>query len=269
MTQSFQVRIADSTISVSSAHAEAFALLERYVYPSAPRRRGAAPGAELSAAIVWRNSEFDLVANSAVLASAANAIDLIPTLIHALDDAVVERLTTLHAVHAGAVVLHGRALLFPGSTHSGKSSLVAQMLRRGAAYCSDEYALLDAEGRVHAYPRPLLARDTHGVQTPLTAEDCGATTADAPAPVGWLIALDYRRDGEWSLAPMEQSLALLTLLKNTPHALADRPQLVPALERAVAHARCYTGKRGEAGFAAEEILALVAEAPELPETGQG
>ena len=100
--------------------------------------------------------QFQLSVDGVVVASAGRAISLVPDLIRALDDAVVQRLTTLRAVHAGAVLWGERALLLPGVTHAGKSSLVAELLRRGATYFSDEYALIDSEGRVHPYPRPLL-----------------------------------------------------------------------------------------------------------------
>ena len=63
---------------------------------------------------------------------------------------VVERLPDLVAVHAGAVAIDGRALLLPGSTQTGKTLLVTALLERGATYLSDEFALLDEHGRVHA-----------------------------------------------------------------------------------------------------------------------
>ena len=50
-------------------------------------------------------------------------------------------------VHAGVVAWKGRALLLPGSSGSGKSSLVAELVRAGATYYSDEYAVLDERGR--------------------------------------------------------------------------------------------------------------------------
>lgn len=45
-------------------------------------------------------------------------------------------------VHAGVVGWRGRAILLPGRSHSGKSTLVAALLEEGAAYYSDEYALI-------------------------------------------------------------------------------------------------------------------------------
>src|SRR5258706_3289708 len=47
-------------------------------------------------------------------------------------------------VHAGVVGWQGRAVLIPGHSMSGKSTLVAALVRAGASYYSDEYAVLDA-----------------------------------------------------------------------------------------------------------------------------
>src|SRR5690348_11129110 len=46
-------------------------------------------------------------------------------------------------VHAGVVGWRGGAILIPGRSHTGKSSLVAALLALGATYYSDEYAVLD------------------------------------------------------------------------------------------------------------------------------
>ena len=62
-------------------------------------------------------------------------------------------------VHAGVVGWKGRAIVLPGRTFSGKSTLVAELLRAGATYYSDELAVLDARGRVHPFPRPLAIRE--------------------------------------------------------------------------------------------------------------
>jgi hypothetical protein len=61
-------------------------------------------------------------------------------------------------VHAGVVGWRGRAILLPGASRSGKSTLVAALLRAGARYYSDEYAVLDPLGLVHPFARPLSIR---------------------------------------------------------------------------------------------------------------
>src|SRR3954452_18154719 len=62
-------------------------------------------------------------------------------------------------VHAGAVAQDGRAIVLPGPAFSGKSALVAELVRAGATYYSDEYAVLDDQGLVHPYSRRLSIRD--------------------------------------------------------------------------------------------------------------
>ena len=54
-------------------------------------------------------------------------------------------------VHAGVVGWKGQAIVIPGRSYSGKSTLVAELVRAGATYYSDEYAVLDARGRVHPF----------------------------------------------------------------------------------------------------------------------
>src|SRR3954469_9856881 len=45
-------------------------------------------------------------------------------------------------VHAGVVALEGRAVMLPGRSHAGKTTLVAELVKAGATYYSDEYAVL-------------------------------------------------------------------------------------------------------------------------------
>src|SRR5919198_2175039 len=58
-------------------------------------------------------------------------------------------------VHAGVVGWRGRAIVLPGRSCSGKTTLVAELLRAGATYLSDEFAVIDGRGRVHPFAKPL------------------------------------------------------------------------------------------------------------------
>src|SRR5262249_9780321 len=62
-------------------------------------------------------------------------------------------------IHAGVVSLGGRAIVLPGDSGAGKSTLVQAFLNAGATYGSDEFAVIDASGAVHAFARPLRLRD--------------------------------------------------------------------------------------------------------------
>lgn len=239
-------------------------MLERYAFPSLHKRAASGARADVHIGFDRVGKEFQLsVYNSdrigdagMIVDSADEATDLVPHLIHLLDEGVVRCLTSLRAVHAGTLLLGGRALLLPGATHAGKSSLVAELLRRGATYFSDEYALIDAEGRAHPYPRPLLLRNGSSEQTPTLPEELNAKVGSEPAPVGWIMSLEYQAGDAWSIEPIPQSLGLMTLLRNTPHALADSPQMVTWFQNAVASAACFAGRRGDAADAANHILDL-------------
>src|SRR4029077_21066652 len=49
-------------------------------------------------------------------------------------------------LHAGLVGWKGNAIVIPGDSYSGKSTLVAELIRAGPEYYSDEYAVLDEQG---------------------------------------------------------------------------------------------------------------------------
>lgn len=256
-TYVFGVRAFDCNIRVEATCFETHTILERYVLPSLPREDVATDQPDIVVRVVRVAEQLQLSVDDVVVASACQAIDLVPALIRVLDDAVIQRLTSLRAVHAGAVVWDGRALLMPGVTHAGKSTLVAELLRRGATYFSDEYALIDSEGRVHPYPRPLLLRNGSPKQFPVLPAEWKASVGDTPVPVGWILSLEYKRASTWSVTAVPQSQCVLTLLRNTPHVLVESPNMLAAFQRAVAGASCYAGCRSEAVFAADQILQLM------------
>ena len=65
-------------------------------------------------------------------------------------------------LHAGVIGWRDRAFVFPGPSFAGKSTLIAELVRAGATYYSDEYAVVDEDGRVHPYARALQMRQSGG-----------------------------------------------------------------------------------------------------------
>jgi hypothetical protein len=257
ITYGFEVRPICCNVQVAADCLETYTILERYVFPSLPRLVGTTDKPDIFIRLDRVADQSQLSVDGVVVASAGHAISLVPDLIRILDDAVIQRLTAMHAVHAGAVLWGERALLLPGVTHAGKSSLVAELLRRGATYFSDEYALIDSSGRVHPYPRPLLLRNGSPEQSPVLPAECNAPTGDTPAPVGWILSLEYVPESTWSVSAVSQSEALLILLRNTPQILSESPDMVAVFQRAVAGATCYAGHRPDADEAVSQILQLI------------
>lgn len=252
----FGVCLFGFTIHVEAPSLAVMELLSRCVFPSIPRTDVDPACADLCLRVAQDADEFRLYRNDCFVASAPRAEQLLRDLIDCLDRGFVQGVRNLSAVHAGAVLLGGRALLFPGGSHAGKSSLVAELLRQGAICFSDEYALIDSEGLVHAYPRPLLLRNGGSEQTAVLPFELNARVASSPSKVGWILSLQYEADGSWNIKEVSQSQGLLSLLQNTPHVLADSPHIVGSFHRAVAGARCFEGQRGDWSDAVTRIMRL-------------
>jgi hypothetical protein len=253
----FGIQAFDSSIGVECTNSEIRDMLDRYLFPTVPHTESAPSSPDILVRVDQVAEGFRVVINHELTSSVLTLHDAALAVVKALDDAVVHRMKTFRAVHAGGVFIEGRALLIPGSTHAGKSSLVAELLRRGASHFSDEYALIDNQGRTHSYPRPLLLRNGRPLQSLVLPEELNASFATHPAPVGWILAVDYVPDAGWDVQEMSQSDAVMILLRNTPHEMARSPEMIDSFVCVAAGAVCFAGKRGDAAEAASHILDLV------------
>jgi hypothetical protein len=149
-------------------------------------------------------------------------------------------------VHAGVVAHSGRAIVIPGPTFTGKSSLVAEFVREGAVYYSDEFAVLDGDGLVHPYPKPLSLRVNGLSQSDFEVSEFGGISGAEPIPVGLVLVTRYVPGARWSPRELSHGEATLAVLANTIPA-QDRPQeSLEAVTRALAPALTLEGERGEA-----------------------
>ena len=161
-------------------------------------------------------------------------------------------------VHAGVVGWKGRAILIPGSSHSGKTTLVDQLIRAGATYYSDEYAVLDGRGLVHPYARALGLRMPNSNQSKkVPAEEIGAAVGSKPLRVGLVVATNYKAGARWQPRPLTRGKGVLELLSNTVSARSQPEMALRILPAALASARILKGVRGEAGEIVESILESV------------
>jgi hypothetical protein len=163
---------------------------------------------------------------------------------------VAERARRKVFVHAGVVGWKGQALVFPGMSFSGKSTLTAALVRAGATYYSDEYAVFDSEGRVHPYARPLLIRQPSGGVERLPAESLGGAAGTRPLPVGLIALCQYRESAAWRPRRVARTEGILGLLANTVPARRRPEKVLPVLHQLTRSADVVKTKRGEA----EEIV---------------
>src|SRR5882762_1326640 len=126
-------------------------------------------------------------------------------------------------LHAGVVGWRGRAILLPGQSLCGKTTLVREMLRLGATYYSDEFAVVDNSGLVHPFARPLgIREDPPYAQTKYSAERFGAASGVKPLPMGMAVICKYEAETRWQPAPLSQGQGALELLGNSV-AVRNRP----------------------------------------------
>ncbi|MBI4820929.1 MAG: hypothetical protein HY791_31990 [Deltaproteobacteria bacterium] len=163
-------------------------------------------------------------------------------------------------VHAGAVELDGKVMMFPGRSFSGKSTLAAALVKAGARYFSDEYAVIDPNGLVHPYARPLAlrtGRELHGTPTPV--EMLGGAAATEARPVGWVVSTTYEPGAKFSPTRVSPGRGALEMLANTVAARSHTERALEVLEKVAVSAVCLTGPRGDAGDAAQVLKQVASE----------
>ena len=163
-------------------------------------------------------------------------------------------------LHAGVVGWKGRAIVIPATSYSGKTTLVAELVKRGAQYYSDEYAVLDADGRVEPFPKWLSMR---GIIDEWTQLDCpvealGGTAAVETIPVGLILLAKYRKGKKipkkWQPPRLSEGAGIMEIL---PHTLPirNKPKFVlEVLNKLTKRAIIVRTVRGEAVEFAETLL---------------
>ena len=158
-------------------------------------------------------------------------------------------------VHAGVVGWRGRAILIPGRTFTGKSTLVAELVRAGATYYSDDYAVLDSRGRVHPYPKPLSLREEPTARgKKYSIEEIGGRVGREPLPVGLVIVSSYREGARWRPRQLSAGEGALALLANTVSARTEPAAAMSTLRQVVSSAPVLKGVRGDAKGIVGDIL---------------
>lgn len=160
-------------------------------------------------------------------------------------------------VHAGVVSWRNKAIVIPGRSFSGKTTLVKALVQAGATYYSDEYAVLDQEGQVYAYPRPLSIRQQGQRNYRCPVEELGGKAGNDVLSVGSILHLQYEAEITSNLTPISSGLAMLALLDNTVVAQLQTEFALNILSKAVKNAICFAGKRGEADTFASEFLSCL------------
>jgi hypothetical protein len=174
---------------------------------------------------------------------------------------VAKRSRTRRFVHAGVVEIGAHLVIVPGSSMSGKTTLVRAFLDRGATLYSDEYALLDRTCRVEPYPQPL------GIRVPgmgWKQRSIGGPGTDPPPArsITAVLLTQFEQGARWE--PRRASIGEMTL-GVASQLVGARRSPASAIEtacRAVANSIGWIGARGDASETVERVLRQLSSVPE-------
>jgi hypothetical protein len=195
-----------------------------------------------------------LYQDSAIVQSSSDLEPLLQRLESELHFAVATNARSSLFVHAGVVGWHGHAIVLPGPSMSGKSSLVAALLRAGADYYSDEYAIIDDQGGVHPYARPLRLRVEEGGREAAGPQPWVGPVGTRPLLASLIVSTHYSPGAHFEPAERRRSRGLMILIANTV-LIRERPRfaldyLLPIADGATT----LEGVRGDADQAAAWLL---------------
>lgn len=165
-------------------------------------------------------------------------------------------------VHAGVVGWCGQAVIIPGRSLSGKTTLTAALVQAGCTYYSDEYAVLDSGGRVHPYTRLLSIRE-HGPSERSTRYDVaalGGRRGVRPLPVALVIVSQYKPGAKWRPRQLSAGEGALAMFEHTVSARRGPQAALATLRQVVAKALILKGSRGEAEPVVEYIIDVLKNA---------
>lgn len=188
------------------------------------------------------------------LARTVDLEDIFETLESQLDFLIASEAPHDIFIHAGAVAWNERVIILPGPSMSGKTMLVAALLQAGATYYSDDFAVLDENGAVHPFPRPLSLRQADGGRRKAEAVEFNAPVGVQPLPVGLVADTAYQPGATWRAHTLTPGRALLTLLKNTVPAQTRARDALPVLRDIALRAPAIKGRRDEADQMAHLLL---------------
>ncbi len=64
-------------------------------------------------------------------------------------------------VHASVASRNGKGIMFAGSGHVGKTTMILQLLKIGFSYLAEDLAIINDEGKVLSYPEPIRIEPQH------------------------------------------------------------------------------------------------------------
>jgi ABC-type cobalamin/Fe3+-siderophores transport system ATPase subunit len=157
-------------------------------------------------------------------------------------------------VDAGVVASRRGAIVLLGPRGSGRSSLVKVLVRAGATYYSDRYAVIDTRAQVHPFPTPLESSEENGALPQPDGAQLDGRIGRAPVPIKLIVVTAFAPGARWSPKRLSPAQAVLALLEHTVLARPRTDFALAVLRQVALGAVTLAGRRGEAATVVEQLL---------------
>ncbi len=159
-------------------------------------------------------------------------------------------------VHSGVVAWENKAIMIPASSFKGKTTLVSELVKQGAKYYSDEYAILDKDGLVHPFAKPLSMREKNGggEQTDRPVEDFGGQSGVCPLPVGMVLVTEFKSRSRWKPEVLSSGQGVLEIISHTVPIRNSPEKSLNILNKVVENAVVVKSNRSEADRFAKRLI---------------
>lgn len=226
------------------------------------------------------DKRFWLLCSEAKLIASRDPEEVLAYLFWHVNSEAFRRTDDFLLIHAGAVVApSGAGVLLPGASGSGKTSLVAGLVRAGFSYLSDEAGVIDpVTGKLYPFPRALTIKsgsfgnfpELAGARADLSptrvewhvrpedlAPEAGAL--GGPSEIKFVVAPRYDADASTAVTPLPPAEAVMVLATNAINFSRYGGRALPVLEGVVRRARCHRLVSGDLPSGVRALAELTAE----------
>lgn len=233
--------------------------------------RASADGGHQLAATEGRDASFSVAVDGHPRARDLDWGDLLAQLEHTIAEILLGAFPSLLPLHAGAASVGGGGLVLLGPSGSGKSSLTTALLLRGCRIFGDDVVLLDAAGRVAAFPRRPKVDVAQAVRLGLEpsgtvlwhegADECWIDASQFggwsdPQPVRALLRVKFVARHETTTITVSPAVMLTTLIASVVprEGLAPGEELTGSLAGLASRVPAFDLRYGDADNAASALL---------------
>lgn len=207
--------------------------------------------------VTYDGDDHVLFKNGAEVSRGKSAKNFFKVLNSSLRVEVAEFADSKVFLHAGVVGWKGEAIVIPAKSFEGKSTLTAELVRIGADYYSDEYAVLDENGYVHPFPRKISMRYFGASrEKDISVEELGGIYGRTPIPVSLVLLTGFVKGAIWHPKVLGPGDGIMEII---PHTIPIRRKAefsLKVLDLVARRAIILKGSRGDSKKFAKILLAF-------------